>query len=1333
MKWNIYLMLVLGVFISLTRSYAQSNQLFDLDKSNYPTISAKFIAFDSEGKQILSSTKENVSLLENNTPQEIVEVKNPSYVPPKKTSIVLSVDVSGSMTGRSLEIVKKCAKSFVRKIDLEHSECALTRFDHRSFLSSDFTKNRKKLLNHIDKLKPTGGTDFNEAFSHPLTGALDIAKKGTEKKVVILLSDGMGDGKEYQIIGQALLDSITIYCLMIDMNAPDLLKSVAKSTGGQCFEQIETPNDLEEIFNAILDSVQGLKPSSITWRSAMDCDAKRNITYTLNDYRISDTNSVYRTPISQRMKLDAKSGWIQFDQYNNNQKIELTAINHDFVIESFSSKPNTIVAIDQVFPFTIKKGKSASFNIKNNRPVDAYSESLITIKNDQCSSLNIFATTPITKNRKVDINVEFPNGGETLYAGSDTTIKWSGPNYIDNTNLEYSTDGGTSWTPIIHTPQPNSYRWKIPNIKTDQALIRASAQLAPSFVPVKSVDKIMEAKNFFGPWANVNPARTMFLSPYKDNIRVYSIPNGKILHEFQFKNINTLRQNYARFSSDGKSIYVYRTGGIYSMEMFMDRSDFFTHEYDATTFEKIRDLPNLMGKGILREGAQKQLTYLIYRNKHCVQYDFLSGELLDSMATPERLHTFNENIVVTLGHKDHHCTLYDLNTHKFLAKFEVENEIFFARLTSDNRYLMVHSQIPSSTLKSTLTVFDLTTGKKKYSIQTRDNGILSAGTIHPEVLNQNLMLCEQEKNHKHSLLETSTGNVVKEIKWPQDFIYISNDGSSAVSLETPNTASLYLYPAILNLYKIEYEKMGKQLAQDQSNKTFRIIQPKIKATDVTMGTSLVKNNKNVVQANFLINSNNTKVKIDTVYLRGENKDVFGLVSSQPKFIMPLKKRALEFQFTPTKSGHFEAEIVIKTPFDSIVQKISGDGLAPNYKITKRSIHVGQLNVMTSKEVELEGIIKNESSEKIIIRSMELSENENGQFRLPSTKGFKLKPGDSKSIPIIFNPTQRGISATWVRFNTDLPLGDLEIEVTGEGLASRTLQLAGTTFNNETKAPLKTKVRLMTADANTASHSIKTDDKGSFNFTLNADLIYILEASKKGFKTALDTIDLSVPSLNKQIERQLFLEPAEEEEDVIENDSGLFLVGTVTDAANGAPIKAKLTFANESKNASNKGNYRFELKAGISYKIIISANGYLPVTTEYVAPANFSNTEIRKDFQLHFINAGEAIQLENVLFVRSKAELLPESFSSLDMLCKYLIDNVDSKIELAGHTDSRGSKELNLELSTERIETIKKYLTEKGIAKKRISGKGYGGSKPIASNATEESRKLNRRVEFKIVK
>jgi Outer membrane protein and related peptidoglycan-associated (lipo)proteins len=122
----------------------------------------------------------------------------------------------------------------------------------------------------------------------------------------------------------------------------------------------------------------------------------------------------------------------------------------------------------------------------------------------------------------------------------------------------------------------------------------------------------------------------------------------------------------------------------------------------------------------------------------------------------------------------------------------------------------------------------------------------------------------------------------------------------------------------------------------------------------------------------------------------------------------------------------------------------------------------------------------------------------------------------------------------------------------------------------------------------------------------------------------------------------------------------------------------------------------------------------------------------KDESVFEVKKGDKIVLKHVLFVQSKAELLPESYEELDRLVATLIQNPNVTIEVSGHTDNQGSRDLNLELSKERAHKVKDYLVSKGIDPKRITVIGYGPDKPISPNDTEVNRRLNRRVEFEII-
>ncbi|WP_255038338.1 OmpA family protein [Lacihabitans soyangensis] len=104
-------------------------------------------------------------------------------------------------------------------------------------------------------------------------------------------------------------------------------------------------------------------------------------------------------------------------------------------------------------------------------------------------------------------------------------------------------------------------------------------------------------------------------------------------------------------------------------------------------------------------------------------------------------------------------------------------------------------------------------------------------------------------------------------------------------------------------------------------------------------------------------------------------------------------------------------------------------------------------------------------------------------------------------------------------------------------------------------------------------------------------------------------------------------------------------------------------------------------------------------------------------------------LKNLYFLKSQDVILPESIPELENIFAFLENNPKAKIELQGHTDNQGDFNLNLTLSRNRTLAVKNFLVKKGIDDKRISTRGFGSTKPIASNESEETRRKNRRVEL----
>ncbi|MCD2258382.1 OmpA family protein [Psychroserpens luteolus] len=127
--------------------------------------------------------------------------------------------------------------------------------------------------------------------------------------------------------------------------------------------------------------------------------------------------------------------------------------------------------------------------------------------------------------------------------------------------------------------------------------------------------------------------------------------------------------------------------------------------------------------------------------------------------------------------------------------------------------------------------------------------------------------------------------------------------------------------------------------------------------------------------------------------------------------------------------------------------------------------------------------------------------------------------------------------------------------------------------------------------------------------------------------------------------------------------------------------------------------------------------------------------LKKDIQISdesSIKTNEIYIFKNVLFDFDKSELLEASIEELNQLYKHLSKNLDLSIEIYGHTDNVGLDSRNKELSKQRAKAVADYLISQGLDESKILSFGFGSSKPILTNDTEEGRQQNRRVEFKII-
>lgn len=166
-----------------------------------------------------------------------------------------------------------------------------------------------------------------------------------------------------------------------------------------------------------------------------------------------------------------------------------------------------------------------------------------------------------------------------------------------------------------------------------------------------------------------------------------------------------------------------------------------------------------------------------------------------------------------------------------------------------------------------------------------------------------------------------------------------------------------------------------------------------------------------------------------------------------------------------------------------------------------------------------------------------------------------------------------------------------------------------------------------------------------------------------------------------------------------------------------------------------GEFKMVVPLKKAYSLNASKKGFISISESLDLTKDRRFREIKKNITLIPVKEGQTMVLNNLFFNQSKFDILPASYPELNRIIDLMKEYPTMQVIIEGHTD--GSDEnmmLNVKLSQERANEVKKYLVEKGqIEAKRIQTKGWGQSKPIASNATEETRRKNRRVEFTILK
>lgn len=239
---------------------------------------------------------------------------------------------------------------------------------------------------------------------------------------------------------------------------------------------------------------------------------------------------------------------------------------------------------------------------------------------------------------------------------------------------------------------------------------------------------------------------------------------------------------------------------------------------------------------------------------------------------------------------------------------------------------------------------------------------------------------------------------------------------------------------------------------DLSDNTFSKIQPLPISKDIDVGKCVVNTSKDTLIANFIYNNGSLPFKVNNIYLRGADASAFTIISGFPPYLVNGHKyQRIEFRFVPNRVGVHNAELVIITQSDTLIQKIKGEGIDQSIEIVDNIIDFGIVNVGKYKDTIQVVTIKNISNIPInIIKSQYNLPNMIDFTTISGGGNFILQPQETKLMNLRFSPRDEGRTSGTLEFHYNGVGSPATIQLFGEGIKKTPkLQTSFTSFSNLT--------------------------------------------------------------------------------------------------------------------------------------------------------------------------------------------------------------------------------------------------------------------------------------------
>ncbi len=468
---------LLAIFMCSTNLWTQSLAPISYTVNAFQDHSCDFYAFDAQNRLIRNFQTSDFVVNNGSTSMQVTSVSCPPSATAQKLSVVLCLDVSGSMSQDSpsrMSTVRNAASQLISMIDTTQNEVALTSFDHLSYINQDFTTSRSALLQAVGTLQPQGATDYNNALLAAPTGALNVATRGQYKRVVILVTDGDGGGKLDSIVNFARLYNITIYTISYHLQAPQILYDMAVQTGGieqgdLNRESMGTEVMLKAALRAAYVHAQGIPPCTLHWWADRYCYVNwRYVSIAVPSMGMPAVGQYYLMPQSKIPYVSQSPYSLTYGAVTPGTYVDKTltlyAYNAAITIDAGSFTNAHFQVINwggSSPPFVIDSGTTRVLTVRYTATDTTYQFGNLNLQSNMCywqwvGASAGYQSRTVPQKTLVALYPSAPDNYNSCYY---TYFRWDGVAAGDSVRVEWSYDDAKTWTMLVDNFSGNFEQW----------------------------------------------------------------------------------------------------------------------------------------------------------------------------------------------------------------------------------------------------------------------------------------------------------------------------------------------------------------------------------------------------------------------------------------------------------------------------------------------------------------------------------------------------------------------------------------------------------------------------------------------------------------------------------------------------------------------------------------------------------------------------------------------------------------------------------------------------------------------------------------------------------